>query len=134
IAKQILFALEHTGFIVFPDFKTSWHFDDKIAQKYILDRIGAPLVPSYVFYDKKSASSWVKQNTFPKVFKLRGGAGSSNVKLVHNRVQAERLIHQAFSKGFSNYDAWGNLKERIRKWKNGKIKFYELIKGVGRSI
>jgi hypothetical protein len=35
IAKQILFSLEHTGFIVFPDFRTAWHFDDKVAQKYL---------------------------------------------------------------------------------------------------
>lgn len=31
IAKQILFALDHTGFKVFPDFKTAWHFDDKVG-------------------------------------------------------------------------------------------------------
>jgi len=52
-AKNILFALEHAGKKVFPDFNTGWHFDDKVAQKYLLEAIGAPLIPSYVFYDKK---------------------------------------------------------------------------------
>src|SRR5690606_22854792 len=47
-AKRILFALEHSGIKVFPDFNTAWHFDDKVAQKYLLEAIGAPLVPSYV--------------------------------------------------------------------------------------
>ena len=34
-AKRILFALEHAGVKVFPDFKTGWHFDDKVAQKIL---------------------------------------------------------------------------------------------------
>jgi len=39
IAKQILFALDHTGFQVFPNFKTSWHFDDKVAQNIYLNQL-----------------------------------------------------------------------------------------------
>lgn len=53
IAKEILFALQHTGFRVFPNFYTNWHYDDKAAQKYLLEALGAPLVPSYVFFNKK---------------------------------------------------------------------------------
>ena len=68
IAKQLLFALEHTGFKVFPDFKTGWHFDDKIAQKYLFERIGAPLVPTYLFLNKKEAVDWVETTNFPKIF------------------------------------------------------------------
>ena len=75
-AKQLLFALEQSGKKVFPDFRTGWHFDDKLGQKYLLEAIDAPLVPSYVFYDKKEALEWVQKTDFPKVFKLRGGAGS----------------------------------------------------------
>src|SRR5690606_25942573 len=84
-ADKILFALEHAGVKVFPDFKTSWHFDDKVAQKYLLEAIGAPMVPSYVFYDKKEAIEWANKTTYPKVFKLKGGAGSANVKLVRTK-------------------------------------------------
>src|SRR5699024_3361924 len=57
-AKRILFALEQAGVKVFPDFNTGWHFDDKVAQKYLLEAIDAPLVPSYVFYDKQKALQW----------------------------------------------------------------------------
>jgi glutathione synthase/RimK-type ligase-like ATP-grasp enzyme len=73
IAKQILFALEHTGFQVFPDFKTGWHFDDKLGQKYLFERIGLPFVKSYAFYDKKEALAWVNTAKFPKVFKFVEG-------------------------------------------------------------
>jgi hypothetical protein len=132
IAKQILFALEHAGFTVFPDFRTAWHFDDKVAQKYLLEAINAPLVPSFVFFDKDEALSWAHSTTFPKVFKLRGGAGSQNVKLVSAKHECIQIINKAFGKGFPKYDAWGSLKERWYKFKKGKKPFKEVIKGAVR--
>ena len=132
IAKQIIFALEHTGFKVFPDFKTVWHFDDKVAQKYLFESIGAPLVTSYVFFDKKEALQWSEQTTFPKVFKLRGGAGSQNVSLVNTKSDCVKLINRAFGKGFPKYYAWGSLKERIYKFRKRKIPFFDVLKGVVR--
>lgn len=134
IAKQILFALEHTGFKVFPDFNTAWHFDDKVAQKYLFEKIGAPIVPTYVFFNKQEALTWARESTFPKVFKLRGGAGSQNVQLVKTRKQALKIIKKAFGEGFSKYDAWGSLKERLRKFQLGKIHFEEVFKGVLRIL
>src|SRR5690606_11926084 len=117
VAQQILFALQHSGFIVFPDFNTGWHFDDKVAQKYLLEAIGAPMVPSHVFLDKKSALAWPSPATFPQVFKWRGGAGSANVQLIKDQNKAHKLIDIAFGKGFKQYDAWTNLQERWRLYK-----------------
>jgi glutathione synthase/RimK-type ligase-like ATP-grasp enzyme len=131
-AKQLLFTLEQAGKRVFPDFNTSWHFDDKVGQKYLLESIGAPIVRSHVFYNKKEALDWTVCTTFPKVFKLRGGAGSANVRLVENKKEAVTLIKKAFGKGFSPFDRWGNLKERIRKVKSGKDTYVGVLKGIGR--
>lgn len=131
-AKKILYALEHSGIKVFPDFKTGWHFDDKVAQKYLLEAIDAPLVPSYVFYDKKDATAWAKQVSYPKVFKLKGGAGATNVKLVKNQKEALRLINKAFGKGFAQFDRINNLKERFNKFKNGQDTLIGVLKGIAR--
>lgn len=133
-AKRILFALEHAGIKVFPDFKTGWHFDDKVAQKYLLEAIDAPLVPSYVFYDKKEAMEWADNTTFPKVFKLKGGAGAANVKLVRTKTEAAKLINKAFGKGFSQFNRFGNLKERYSKWRSGRDSFFGVVKGFGRLL
>ena len=46
IGRHILFTAQKMGKRVFPDFDTSWHFDDKLAQKYLLESIGAPLSPN----------------------------------------------------------------------------------------
>lgn len=131
-AKRILFALEHAGIKVFPDFRTGWHFDDKVAQKYLLEAIEAPLVPSYVFYDKKQALAWAKNTSYPKVFKLKGGAGATNVKLVKNYTQAIKMIDKAFGSGFSQFDRLNNFKERFNKFKNGKDTFIGVLKGFAR--
>lgn len=133
-AKPILFSLEQAGIKVFPNFNTNWHFDDKLGQKYLLEAIGVPLVPTYVFYDKKAALEWAASATFPKVFKLRGGAGSANVKLAKTHKAAKILINKAFGRGFSNYDAWGSLKERWRKWRLGKTSITDVIKGIVRFV
>lgn len=133
-AKRILFALEHAGIKVFPNFNTGWHFDDKVAQKYLLEAIDAPLVPSYVFYEKKQALLWAKETSYPKVFKLKGGAGAANVKLVNNFHQAYSLIKQSFGGGFKQYDGFSALKEKIRKYRNGQEGFLNILKGLLRLI
>ncbi len=132
VAKKILFALEHAGVKVFPDFKTGWHFDDKVAQKYLLEAIEAPLVPSYVFYDKKKAKAWAKKSTYPKVFKLKGGCGASNVKLVKTEKSALKLIKKSFGKGFSQFNRFEHFNERLRKYVNGKSSTTFVLKGVAR--
>lgn len=129
-AKQLLFAVESAGKKVFPNFNSSWFFDDKVGQKYLLESIGAPLVPSYVFYDEEEAYQWIEVTDFPKVFKLRRGAGSSHVKLVENKSEAKRLIKKAFKRGFSQYDKKANLKDRWYKYKKGNSNLWNVIKGV----
>src|SRR5690554_1260028 len=133
-AKRILFALEHAGVSVFPDFKTDWHFDDKVAQMYLLQAISAPLVPSFVFYNKSEALQWANTTSYPKVFKLKGGAGASNVKLVESQSQAIKYINKAFGKGFSQFDSWQYVKDRLGKYKSGSISFVSFIKSLGRLV
>lgn len=131
-AKRILNALEHKGIVVYPNFKTGWHFDDKFAQKYLLEALGLPLVNSYHFVDKEEAMKWVASTTFPKVFKLKGGAGSANVRLIHSRSQSKRYVKRAFSGGFRSFDSYGSLKERFRKFQPSFDGVQDLVKGVYR--
>jgi len=130
IAKQILFALEQAGMKVFPDFKSGWHFDDKLGQKYLLEALNAPLVPTHVFFDAKSANRWIDEAHFPKVMKLRGGAGSSNVFLIPNQTRARKAVQKAFGKGFSNYDSSQSLKDRWHSFRSGQKGIVEPVKGL----
>jgi len=102
-ARRILPAAEHRGLLVFPDMKTCWHYDDKAAQKYLLEAVGAPAMPAVVFYDENAAMQWATKAEFPKVFKLACGAGGRNVRLVRSPRQARALIRRAFGRGFKPF-------------------------------
>ena len=120
-AKALILSLEAKGIRCFPNSHTCWYFDNKIWEKYLLEAIDAPLVPSYIFYTKEEAMKWVTTTDFPKVFKLKGGASASNVQLAQTRRKAEKLINQCFGKGFSQYRWKECLKEEWRKYKEGKV-------------
>ena len=128
---SITFLTTYTK-IVFPNFNTGWHFDDKLGQKYLLESIDAPLVPTTVFFSKKKAMEWAAATEFPKVFKLRGGAGSTNVKLIRNKSTAESFINQAFGRGFSKYDRWGDFTDNFQKLTKGKSSWLELLRSFRR--
>lgn len=131
-AKQLTQALEIKGIKVFPNLKTCWHFDDKIGQKYLFELMDLPYINSHIFYDKKEALKWVNETKFPKVFKLRGGAGSSNVKLIKNSSQAVKKINLAFKNGFKSIDNKAYLNEKLYNLKREKnsINFLKVIKGI----
>lgn len=135
-ARQLIFSVEKMGIKVFPNFNTCWHFDDKVGQKYLLEAIKAPLVPSYVFYDQDETFKWIENTRFPKVFKLRGGAGSQNVKLIQNKNAAKRIVRKAFSKGFPFADKISAFKHWfwvLRRDKNSKAVIHA-IKGSIRLV
>lgn len=133
-AKGLIRSLETKGVKCFPNSNTCWHFDNKVFQKYLLECIDAPLVPSYVFYSPKEALEWIKQTSFPKVFKLKGGAGSSNVRLAHTCEEAVAFVKKAFRKGFTQYDWKSQFKEQRRKYKVGKATLRELLRPLYYSI
>lgn len=100
-ARSVLISAEEAGVRVFPNHATCWHFDDKIAQKYLLEAIGAPLARTWVFYSKNDALSFIESATLPLVFKLRRGAGSMNVRLIVSPREGCSLIQKMFGRGMS---------------------------------
>jgi len=147
VARQIISAVETMGLKVFPSMQTCWHYDDKIAQKYLLEAVNAPLVPTFVFYELDEALKWIDTAQFPKVFKLRKGAGSVNVRLITNRREAKRLALKAFKNGFKPtrklfYDANKQIREMrfqeglfatLRKIPNAIRRINRVNKGLGRE-
>lgn len=101
-AHDILPVIEHTyGIPCYPNQATAWHYDDKVRQYFLLKGKGFPIVDSWIFYARNAALEWARSASYPVVFKLRGGAGSSNVLLVRSWTQASRLIRNMFGRGVS---------------------------------
>jgi len=132
LAYTILPILESKlGIKCFPNWDTCWHFDDKIRQYYLLEQFGFPIIKSWIFWDKAEAISWANYAEYPSVFKLKGGASSSNVILVNNKEKSIRLINKMFGHGIysgripdSGTTKWKffNLYHQLREWKHWIIK------------
>lgn len=135
-ARQLIYSLEKAGKKIFPNFATCWHFDDKVGQKYLLESINASLVDTYVFYDIDEARHWAYGTSYPKVFKLRSGAGSENVRLIRSKKEAFKLIAKAFGRGFSQKSRVNFLKERIWHFRREKDvrSLLNISKGLARLV
>lgn len=100
LAHSIMPLIEQTlGLKCFPDQKTSWHYDDKVRQALLMECHNHPFIRTNIFWDETAALQWAESASFPKVFKLRGGAGAKNVQLVKTRSQAKQLIKKMFGPG-----------------------------------
>lgn len=119
---------------MFPSAAASWHFDDKVAQKYLLEALDLPFVPTWVFYSEEEALQWLDNARFPKIFKLKRGAASSNVFLVKTRREALRRVKTAFGRGYSVVNRQASLRDKLRRFRKSRS-FHDLValgRGAGR--
>ena len=102
IGRSLLNAVESLGIKVFPNFQSFWHFDNKIAESYYLEAVGAPIPKYWAIFDKNDALDWLKeQAVFPIVAKLKAGAGGNNVRLIRGLSEGKRYVKRMFGRGFS---------------------------------
>ena len=133
-AKRIISGLEAKGIKIFPNNATCWHYDDKIAQKYLLESVEAPLVPTFIFYHKEEALQWLETASYPLVWKLSRGAGSVNVKLLQNRVVAMKYVRKAFTSGFlPARQVWHDANTRLSKHRK-KGDLFAVVKRLPRTV
>lgn len=85
----------------FPDQNTCWSFDDKIRQSYLMRKSGFPFLENWVFWDSDHARDWARNASYPVVFKLKAGAGSSNVLLVRSERECLKYIDRMFRGGLA---------------------------------
>lgn len=135
-AYGLVRSAEALGLVVFPDSSTCWHFDNKLYQKYIFEALDLPHMKSDVFYSKRRAYQWADGATYPKVFKLLGGAGSKNVFLVKDRAEARSVIRRMFGRGFPAVSRWQPLSERLWRFKRDRdlSSLLGVAKGIYRSV
>jgi len=99
-AKRLLYAIEEgLGLPVFPNLKSSWHFEDKIGQYYFLSAAGIPTPTTNIFWKREHAERFCEAAEYPFVLKLSAGYQASNVRLVRNRTEALFYVDQLFTHG-----------------------------------
>jgi hypothetical protein len=98
--RRFMMALNHArNFSTFPNTPTCWHFDDKVAQYYLLKAAGLPMPATWVFWRREDAKAFCRTASYPLVLKLAGGIISENVRLLRSRRQAEHWIGEMFGPG-----------------------------------
>ncbi len=119
IARSIMPIIEREYNIpVFPNYRTTWHHDDKIRQFYLLRANGFPIIDSWIFYEKENALKWLKERKdYPLVFKLKSSAGSKDVVLVKNYDLAARITKKMFGNGLYLGGVPGNVKLKFMDFK-----------------
>ena len=121
VAPKILSNIQlNMDIPIFPDLNSCWHYDEKVAQHYLLDSIDAPRVPSWVFYDYNKALEFIENAEYPLVFKLSVGAGSANILKIDNKEEAKNIVDKMFKKGIFPYTL--NEFEENNKNKKDRIK------------
>lgn len=100
IAKRLLPVVERElGLCVYPDQRTCWHYDDKIAQAYLFEALRIPTPKTTVWFEARAAREWARGARYPLVLKLAAGAGSTHVRLVESAEQATAWVDQLFGGG-----------------------------------
>lgn len=115
-AKRLLPAIEHgMAMPVFPSWFSHWHFEDKIAQNYLLSSAGIPTPRTWVWWDRQAASRFCESATYPLVAKLSSGIQSTNVRLLRTPKEAHDLVKQMFGAGvYTLLEPQGALRYRLR--------------------
>lgn len=134
-AANLIYTIQsNMGVKVYPSFDTCFHYDNKVDQKYIFESLDIPHIPTYVFYDKNKALTWSESITYPKVFKLRGGAGSSNVKLINSISEARKIINKSFGYGHPVISRTSLFRDRLYDFKKNKnmVSLVGILKGLAR--
>ena len=99
-ALRMMLALDHAaGIAVFPGIKTVWHFDDKIAQAYLLQAAGIPTPRTWVLWGYNEAVEFCRNATYPLVIKLSTGIVSDNVRLVRDSSEVSYWLQRMFRHG-----------------------------------
>lgn len=116
IAHRLLPVIEQEmGLVVYPDQRTSWHYDDKIVQAYLFDAHKIPAPKTWVWYDREGALQWCAEEAeFPIVVKLWAGAGSVNVRLVQTVDEAQQHVRQMFDHGMYASASSKSTRDRIK--------------------
>ena len=142
MAKNILNTLEDQGKKVFPSFKDAWHFDDKLAETYLLESINAPIPKSFYYYNLNDLEEAInaKEIGFPIIAKLRNGSGSHNVKKVDSAEELIQYGKKMFTSGLSSapslmYKASSNIKssKSLKTFVNRAKRIPEFLKSLANA-
>lgn len=102
LSIEKIFYWEDQGHKVFPSHKMIRDFDDKVKQSIRLSTLSIP-TPLFIYRESfQEAAAACKSVQLPVVFKLKKGAGSSNVRLIKSKIRLMYYLMRSFTIGFAS--------------------------------
>jgi len=100
IAPKILYIIEkYLKIPTYPNHDTYWHYDDKIAQYFLFEYAQIKKIPTWIFWNYHEAVEFLKNSSYPLVFKLSIGASSENVIKINNLREGLKITNILFKRG-----------------------------------
>lgn len=117
--EKILFIEAHLNKLVFPNYNTIWHYESKIAQSYLFKYYSIRTPDTFVSFEYHDTCKFLDSASWPLVFKESYGAGGSKVKLIKDRLQAQKAVNSRFAS-----QLWREYKLLLRKAKYLSLLFH----------
>lgn len=94
--EKIYFLQNILNKTVIPGLSTVWHFESKVAQRFLFEYYGINSPRTVVSFDYQDACEMLEREKMPIVTKLSAGAGSQNVSLVTSKKRAQAKLDAVF--------------------------------------
>ncbi|MDN5848700.1 MAG: hypothetical protein L0H63_03545, partial [Nitrococcus sp.] len=121
VAQAIIQALALTQLRVFPKPEDYWHFEDKIAQKYLFDGSDIPTPATHIFFNPRDALKWARSAEFPCVAKVNARTGALGVSLMHDCKEVKAWSNEMFGRGKGALNSWLIfIARKIRSFRVGR--------------
>jgi len=96
--RKKYFTLEtFLGKACFPSTAHILLYEDKTLESYISNACDIPYAKTFVSNEKQDALRLIEKLNYPVIHKMDPGSGSLGVEMVRDRVQARKIVQQAFS-------------------------------------
>lgn len=107
--EKVYFIEEFLNIRVLPSYRNLWHFESKVAQSYLFEKMGVPRPRTIVSFDYHDAMESAPSLGLPVVAKKSFGASGSNVLLLRTERDRDNYLERAFGQ-----QMWNERKIRSR--------------------
>ncbi len=94
--ERLYIISEELNIPIYPSKNELFLYENKRMYEYWLTANNFPHPPTHIFYTKKDALDFIDSSKPPFVFKTNGGASSSGVEIIRNKLRAKINIHRIF--------------------------------------
>lgn len=95
--KEKVYFIQHImNKRIFPNYETVWHFDSKVAQKYLFEYLNIRTPKTWVSFDYNESIQIAENINYPVIHKDSAGAGGLGVQLIKSKKKLNRILNYSF--------------------------------------